>query len=303
MMNKELKVVCFGEILWDVLPTGRRPGGAPMNVAYHLNRLGVNSTLISRIGNDALGVELMDFLLEKSLPTDYIQIDPVYKTSEVLATIGENNEVSYEIVKPVAWDFIEYNDECEELVIDADILVFGSLAARNNISRETLGKLIKKAKFKFFDVNFRAPHYTKETVEYLLQQTDALKLNEHEAGVIAEWMGISTTNEHAIITEIMERYHIQEVILTKGSLGASYYTPTGRRDYQAYSVVVKDTIGSGDSFLAAFIAQKLMGKSLDDALNYANALGAYVTTQSGATPDYEIADLNHFIEKRIGDSK
>src|SRR5690606_32228178 len=119
------KVVCFGEVLWDMLPDGKKPGGAPMNVAYHLNKLGIAGQMISRVGKDAAGEELIQFLTKMGLATDYIQRDDYYKTSEVIARMGENHEMQYTIIQPVAWDFIAYNERLENLVVEADVLVFG----------------------------------------------------------------------------------------------------------------------------------------------------------------------------------
>ncbi|WP_134089964.1 carbohydrate kinase [Olivibacter sp. XZL3] len=292
------KVVCYGEVLWDMLPEGKKPGGAPMNVAYHLNRLGLESYVVSRVGADPLGEELTMFLKKMGLTTDYIQVDADHKTSEVIATEGANHEMSYDIVQPVAWDFIVSDTETSTLIESADLMVFGTLAARNEVSRTTLYELIEHAKLKLFDVNFRAPHYEQSIVDYLLRKADIVKLNNHELRIIASWLGGDGDNEQESINRLQDVYGIGELIVTKGGDGASYYTLTERYDYKAYSVIVKDTVGSGDSFLAAFVAQKLLGKSIEDMLDYAAALGAYVTAQAGANPDYKTTDLAHFMWRK-----
>jgi len=298
------KVICFGEILWDILPEGKKPGGAPMNVAYHLNRLGIESYMVSKVGNDRLGEELKGFLTKMGFSTDYIQLDNEHRTSEVIATEGSNHEMNYDIIQPVAWDFISYDHKTATLVEQADLMVFGSLVARDRVTRETLYGLIEHAKRKLFDVNFRAPHYTRETISYLLDKADIVKLNNHELAIISAWLGDTTGKEQEGINRIQDKYGLEEIIVTKGGEGASYYTFTERRDYKAYPVTVRDTIGSGDSFLAAFVAQKLQGKSIDDMLDYAAALGDYVTAQSGANPEYKAADLNRFIwEKKLEQAK
>lgn len=289
------KVVCFGEVLWDVLPEGKKPGGAPMNVAYHLNRLGIASYMVSRVGDDPLGEELTMFLKKMGLSTEYIQLDKDQKTSEVIATEGANHEMSYEIVQPVAWDFIRFDRQTANLVENADLMVFGSLAARSELSRATLYDLIAHAKLRLFDVNFRAPHYEQATIEYLLDKADIVKLNNHELRIIASWFGDEGGQEHEHVNRLQDKYKIGEIIVTKGGEGASYYTPMERYDFKAYPVIVKDTVGSGDSFLAAFVAQKLLGKSTEDILDYAAALGAYVTSQAGANPDYTSSDLVRFM--------
>lgn len=294
------KVVCFGEILWDVLPDGKKPGGAPMNVAYHLSRLGMESYMISRVGNDSLGDELKGFLQKMGLSTDYIQSDDLHETSKVIATPGDNYEMIYTILQSVAWDFIAYDRQTEALIEKADLMVFGSLVARRDASRDTLYRLIECAKMKLFDVNFRAPYYEQSVIEHLLGKADIVKLNNDELQIIAAWLGDKSGAEQEAVSRLQDRYQLEEIIVTKGGNGASYYTPTERHDYKAYPVTVRDTVGSGDSFLAAFVARKLQGESIDDMLDYAAALGAYVTASTGANPDYKKSDLERFIwEKQL----
>ncbi|WP_207424771.1 carbohydrate kinase family protein [Desertivirga brevis] len=289
------KVVCFGEILWDNLPTGKKPGGAPMNVAYHLNQLGVESTLISRVGDDANGRDILDFLRSKGLSTNHCQIDASYPTSTVEVVIGADNEVSYDIVEPVAWDFIEVSDELDSLVAEADAFVFGSLAARRTVSFKSLNSLLEKAKYRVFDVNLREPYYSPDILTLLLRKTDVLKLNVHELNLLSSWFSSSCSKEWDKINLLQEEFGIEEIVVTKGSSGASYYTRHAQCNYPAYKVKVNDTVGSGDSFLAAFLSQKLKGESIEGILSYASALGAYVTMQSGACPDYKKYDLEQFI--------
>ncbi|WP_353197143.1 carbohydrate kinase [Parapedobacter defluvii] len=296
MMNQDNKrVVCFGEVLWDVMPTGRKPGGAPMNVAYHLRRLGIDSTVISRIGADPAGDGMRSFLNGIGISTALVQVDHHQATSEVLATIGSHNEVSYEIVAPVAWDFITTDPHSVKAVAQADAFVYGSLAVRSPQSRETLFELLRHARYRLFDVNIRPPHYNRETIERLLSTADAVKLNHHELLEISGWLGNRSDSEYAGAVLLQDRYGLAEIIVTKGEHGASYYTPSFRYDYPAVPVSVKDTIGSGDSFLAAFLAQKLRGESAESMLSFATTLGAYVTTQSGACPPYAATDLNRFM--------
>ncbi|WP_028297100.1 carbohydrate kinase family protein [Olivibacter sitiensis] len=291
----EKKVVCFGEILWDMLPSGPKAGGAPMNVAYHLRRLGIKSEMISRVGEDEMGRRLTDRLQDMGLSTEYIQIDKEHHTSEVIATIGTDNEVSYDIIAPVAWDFIEYEDRFAKLVSEADILVYGSLVARNATTRDTLYRLVDQAKMRLFDVNLRPPHYTRETLEYLLHRSEIVKLNINEMRIISGWLGNITGDEAVGVALIQQEYGIKEIVLTKGGDGASYYIQNEQHSMKAYPVTVKDTVGSGDSFLAAFLSQKLQVKPIEEMLDFASALGAYVTTQEGANPDYKATDLNRFM--------
>lgn len=291
-------VVCFGEILWDVLPTGKKPGGAPMNVAYHLHKLGLKSSMISSVGNDLPGMELLDFLKSIDLPLNYIQHHAQQPTSEVHTEIGEHDEVTYDIVYPVAWDFIEFKPAHEALIGQADAFIFGSLGSRNEVSRTTLVRMLDHAKYRVFDVNIRAPHYSQEFITLLLGKCDMVKLNGAELEMISGWYEPACTNEIERIEMLFERFDFQEVIITKGSKGATYYTEAIRYDYPCYPVAVQDTVGSGDSFLAAFLAMKLSNEPLEEMLDYAVAMGAFITSKSGACPDYSKFDLDRFIWKR-----
>ena len=291
-------VVCFGEILWDNLPDGKRPGGAPMNVAYHLHKLGLQSHLISSIGNDQAGKDLLDFLNGIGVKTNWVQINDHQETSQVLAAINEDNEVNYEIVAPVAWDFIRWEGEMEQLIKTSDAFVFGSLGSRNEVSRSTLLKMLTHARYKIFDVNLRAPHYSPEFVGDLLRQADLVKINSAELRIICEWADISYSRELDCIEAIFSKFGMKEILITKGPHGATYYNRSLTYEYPAYSISVADTIGSGDSFLAAFLAMKLAGEPLEVTLDYAVAMGAFITAQSGACPEYSKFDFDRFIWKR-----
>ena len=301
-MKSRKSVVCFGEILWDNLPTGRRPGGAPMNVAYHLHKLGIDSQLISSIGNDLAGMELMEFLNNIGVKSDIVQIDRVHDTSEVQASVNpDNHEVTYEIIAPVAWDFISWQPNFETLLKDAQAFVFGTLSARNTVTRNTLYQMLEHSAYRVFDVNLRAPHYSPEVIEALLQRSNLVKLNSSELLLIAQWYNPTCVKEAECVEVLFDRFNIEEVIITKGSHGATYYTSLFRYDYPAYSVNVADTIGSGDSFLAAFLAMKLGDEPVEITLDYAVAMGAFITSQAGACPQYSKFDLERFIwKKKLG---
>lgn len=299
MSDAEKKsIVCFGEILWDNLPEGKRPGGAPMNVAYHLHKLGLQSHLISSIGNDDYGRELLDFLDHIGVEKDWVQIDYDHNTSQVFATINEEHEVTYEIVAPVAWDYIRWGRKIEKLVNQSDAFVFGSLGSRNAVSRATLLKLVAKASYRVFDINLRAPNYNPEFISDLLRQADLVKINAAELDLIAKWNNIPITSELGCVETIFSKFPIKEILITKGRLGATYYNKDLSFDYPAYNIRVADTIGSGDSFLAAFLAMRLNEEPLEVSLDYAVAMGAFITAQSGACPDYSKFDFDRFIWNR-----
>jgi fructokinase len=223
-------VVCFGETLWDVLPAGKQPGGAPFNVAVHLQQFGQAVELISRVGNDDLGRELLDFLASRGVSITYVQRDKTQATGVVKANVDNRQEVVYQIVQPVAWDFIQYDDQVRDLVAGANVFVYGSLAARNQTTRETLYRLLQSAQLKVFDVNIRPPHYTREAINYLLEQADIVKMNHHELAEILDWFG-GNPDEESALAGLASRFGLQAVCVTLGADGAMLWV--GGQIYRA----------------------------------------------------------------------
>lgn len=283
-------VVCFGETLWDFLPGGKMPGGAPVNVAYHLKQLGKNPAVVTRIGNDELGKELKEVYQSKNIDTRYFQIDNEHATGKVFPRLKEDHEVEYEIVQPVAWDFIESNKEVEQVISAADYFVFGTLASRNEKTRNSLFHYIEFAKTKVLDINLRPPHFTKKLVIELMEHADFLKLNLSELHLICGWFADLQSNEE-MVKLLTGKFHLQSIVVTKGSDGAMLFMKEKFYFHPGYSVKVADTIGSGDSFLAAILSKLMDGASPEDALDFASALGAFIASRSGACPDYEISDV------------
>lgn len=277
------KIVCFGETLFDVLPDGAVPGGAPMNVAIHLKYNGRSPLVISRVGNDAPGEALIQLLREKGLSTEAIQQDTTYQTGLVKANISHKTHVTYIIVEPVAWDFISYEEEVAKMVYESEVFIYGSLAARSKTSCETLLKYLAVARLKVFDVNLRPPHYTPQSILQLIEQADIIKMNHHELLEIISWFG-KTLDEKESMDYLLKRFNKQLLLVTRGENGASVLTKEGYMEHPGFQVSVEDTIGSGDAFLATFLHQYLGGMSPADALPFACAAGAYVATQRGATP-------------------
>lgn len=285
------KAICFGEVLWDIFPNGdAAAGGAPMNVAYHLNKLEKPATLISKIGNDALGSRLLDYFTAGGTDTGLVQKDMQYPTGTVIATPGANHEMTYDIVKPVAWDFIDANESQISMVSETPYFVFGSLAARNAHSRNALLQYIDAAQTKVFDINLRSPHYEKPVLEELLQHAAILKLNNHELELISAWYAdISLMTDQ--IKMISDRYNIKQIIVTKGAEGAVYYDGEQFYNHPGYTVTVVDTVGSGDAFLAGFLSGIMENKTPEACIDFACKLGAFVATQQGACPNYTLTDV------------
>lgn len=292
-------IVCFGEVLWDMLPTGKVAGGAPMNVAHHAKQLGASSTMISSVGEDPLGNELIAFLQDKGIPTRLIQRSTTYPTSQVKVHLDATGSASYEIVEGVAWDDIQLSEAMRLAVEEADALVFGSLVTRSSTSKATLEALLKAANLSVFDVNLRPPFYSPESIEPLLEAADIVKTNDEELDLLAKWFG--QTAEMPTMTQyLLNRFDLQKVIVTRGSKGAACRDEAGWHEHPGYPVEVKDTVGSGDSFLAGFLTQVLKGESTNGALDFACAVGALVATHAGGTPMIDPANVKAFIAERTG---
>lgn len=256
-----------------------------MNVAADLRNFGLNAQLISRVGSDDLGRELLDFLAQKQIPLDLIQVGQTHLTGVAKANISDSNEVTYKIVQPVAWDYIQLVPGLLETVRQSDLFVYGSLAARSQQTHETLLALLAVAPRKVFDVNLRAPHYERETVEELLHHAHIAKLNEHELVELSAWYG-EENDLHQAMHQLRDRYELDMLCVTLGENGAVLLDGTGLYSQVGFPIEVADTIGSGDAFLAAFLYKTLQGESPKETLKFACATGAYVATQSGATPAF-----------------
>lgn len=282
-------VVCFGEVLWDFLPDGRFPGGAPFNVAYHLHRHGVATHLVSAVGCDSLGAELLRRMDDWQLPTDCVARHAQLPTGSVRATLGAGGDARYEIAAGVAWDEIAASEPAFRVAAGAGAFIFGSLAQRTLANRATLAGLLAalpKSALHIFDVNLRPPHDDLTLVRELAAHATILKLNSTEAALLA---GEPRTEEredaHAL--KISADTGCKFVVITSGARGAGLLH-AGRWHWEPGKPVnVVDTVGSGDAFLASLTAHLLSGRHTDAyCLARACRLGEWVATQRGATPAY-----------------
>lgn len=287
-------ITVFGEMLWDMLPSGKQPGGAPMNVAIHLKNFGLDPAFISRVGDDDLGAELMQYLEKQGLNSEFIQTGTTHLTGIVKVNLTDKTEVTYKIVQPVAWDYIQTTPENKQLVKNSDVFVYGTLSVRSQQSRDTLFELLKDAKLKVFDVNIRPPHLDRTTTEQLLQQADIVKVNEQELATVCDWFGIQPDVETRM-KFLYERFNLKLVCVTLGAEGALVLAPDGFHTQKGYKVEVQDTIGSGDSFLAMFLKEYISGSSISAALRKACAVGALVASHRGATPEISESELDQFL--------
>lgn len=284
------KVVIFGEMLWDCLPSGSVPGGAPMNVALNLHQLGLDSRLISAIGNDQDGQKLVEFLKTFQLPVDLIQVDQDHETSRVEVDDTDPENIKYTIVSPVAWDYIHWNAKMDAAVAASDAFVFGTLGVRNAESLTTLLKLLHHKTLRIFDVNFRPPFYDFEIIVTLLGFTDILKINEDELEIFADYFAIDPSII-SVCNHLDTHFPMDLICVTQGSKGAMIYKAGELISHEGYKVTVADSIGAGDAFLSGFIKTYLASQPLDQVLDFACKLGAFVASKKGGTPKYGISDL------------
>jgi fructokinase len=295
-MTKNNQILCFGEILWDNLPSGAVEGGAPMNVALHLLRFGINSSVASSIGDDTKGVDLLAFLKKSGLRTDLVQVHPSLPTSEVLVFLDEHNTASYEICAPVAWDEILLTPELIKEAKASTAIVFGSLASRSAVSKNTLTALLNDRDIlKIMDVNLRPPYDTEDNVKTLLKKSDIVKLNDEELMKISDWYQLTGTLEERI-RSFGNLLNLETLIVTMGKHGAYVLHQDKLHHHNGFKVETEDSVGAGDAFLAGFLAAFFDGKNLDIALTEASAIGAFVASQPGATPHYNRDVIKQFIK-------
>ncbi|MCT2560952.1 carbohydrate kinase family protein [Chryseobacterium herbae] len=296
MEEKKYKAVCFGEVLWDIFPgEQRRIGGAPFNVAYHLFKMGLDVEMISSVGDDELGHKLLQKIKNWQIPTDHIQITREHPTSTVIASVDENNDAHYDIVENVAWDFIEPTQENQKVLSNADALVFGTLAARNEKSKNTLFQLLEVSSYNVFDINLREPYYDIRIINELLHKTQLAKFNKAELRMVLDFFKKEYKDEKDSIRYLQDQFGIREIIVSKGSKGALYAHEDQFYLYPTIPVEVKDTVGSGDSFLAGFLSKRLQKESsAHEIMSQAVSLGAFITSQEGACPEYTVEDFIQF---------
>ena len=290
-------IICYGEVLWDVFPSGlKKIGGAPLNVALRLKTMGCDSGLITKVGDDHLGKELIDYVAAQELPIETFQKDKTYKTGEVLVHLDASGTASYTISKDVAWDYIQLTENIKNKVSEADAFIFGTLAARSEVSRVTLMALLDVAKFRVLDVNLRPPHYTKEILEIVLQKADFIKMNDEELFEIVNLFGFESRDEKQCILHVVEKFETKQICVTRGSKGAILYDSGNFYHHSGYKVKVVDTVGAGDTFLATLLTQILQGQNPDTALDYASALGAMVAGSEGANPNFTKQEITAFMQ-------
>lgn len=289
------KIICFGEVLWDVFPTHKKIGGAPLNVAIRLASLGNNVQIISAIGEDNKGKELLEFIKENNVNEDLIQVSPDFKTGKVKVMLNEKGSASYDIMYPRAWDKIELTDITVLKVKEADAFIFGSLVGRDDTSKKTLFSLLEEAKYKIFDVNLRTPYYTKELLVELLHKANFVKFNDDELFEISGYLGSPFHSLEQNLQFISEKTNTKTICVTKGRHGAVLLLNDKLYYNSGFQIKVVDTVGAGDSFLASLVSKLLDNSDPQMAINYACAVGALVAQSEGANPILNAKTIETFL--------
>jgi fructokinase len=279
-------IVGLGEALWDVLPEGKKLGGAPANFAYHAGQFGLDTIAISALGEDALAEETVEALKEHNL--NYLMPRVPYPTGTVQVTLAEGGIPTYEIKEGVAWDNIPYTNEMADIAKSARAVCFGSLAQRNSVSRENIRKFLADTPadcLKICDINLRQQFYSKEVLEDSFKLCNILKINDEELVVVNRMFGYDGLDMRQTCEKMVQDYGLKMLVLTCGTNGSYVFTDDGLTSFQdTPKVEVADTVGAGDSFTGSFCACIINGKPVQEAHKTAVAVSAFVCTQNGAMP-------------------
>jgi fructokinase len=280
------KIAGIGEILWDMLPGGKQLGGAPSNFAYHMQQAGFETFVVSAVGKDRDGEEIMDVLDQLQLNDSFVQRIPYYPTGTVTVKLNPSGIPGYTIHENVAWDHIAWTDGLDALAKEVDAVCFGSLAQRENVSRETICRFLESTNpqcLRVFDINLRQSFYTKEIIVRSLELANVLKINEEELPIVAGLLGYSG-NEESQLNQLLKGYDLRLIAHTMGSGGSLLLTHEEISSCQVPEIKVTDTVGAGDAFTAVMLAGMLQNQTLKTTHKIATEVAAFVCTQNGATP-------------------
>lgn len=280
-------VVGLGEILWDLLPSGRQLGGAPANFAYCSQLLGNRGIVASRIGRDQLGQDIRQALEQAAIDHQFLQSDDSRPTGTVRVQVDAAGQPKFQITQPAAWDHLEWTEEWRKLAGSTDAVCFGSLAQRSHKSRKTILDFLGATRteaLRICDVNLRQNFYSAEIIRESLERANAVKLNHEEVPRVKELLNMSDGSDLLFCQSLMRRFELRWVCVTRGANGSLLCSPQGTEEHSGYRVKVKDTIGSGDAFTAALVHEYLRDRPLAEMNETANRMGAWVASRAGAMP-------------------
>ena len=301
MPNKSYNIVGLGELLWDVLPKGKELGGAPANFAYMTSLLGDHGIVASRVGGDALGRTAGRRLERIGLRSKFLQIDTQHPTSTAKVDVDPMGQATFEFTPDSAWDFFEWTPEWQKLASTSDAVCFGTLAQRSPQSRATIRSFLQevgRGTTRIFDVNLRPPFFSADMIDDSLKLADVVKLNEAELPIAVKLLGGTFLDEERSARWLRDKYGLRLVCITRGDKGSLLVSSTEIHQHNGVRIVVADTVGSGDAFTAALIYHYLRRASLATMNEAANRMGAWVASQTGATPprdDYYLQQIRSAI--------
>lgn len=297
--KEKYTVVGIGEVLWDIYRDHRHVGGAPANFAIHAAQLGDEGLLVSRVGDDGMGRELIQALRKRQLPIKYIQIDEKKPTGSAMVSLDVKGVPSFRGSQDVAFDYLQFTPELETLAQNCDVVFFGALAQRSPATRKTVWRFLQSARnaVRIFDVNSRASaEMLREIVPPSLEAATVLKVNRHELDIVQVILRREGEARRKFIDFLLKKYHLKLVAVTYGEGGCEIFDGQTACKVDGLPVQEIDTTGAGDAFAAGLIHKLLRGASLREIAEYANLLGAFLCTQSGATPVFTAPDLENFRE-------
>lgn len=283
----EFTVVGLGELLWDMLPSGKQLGGAPANFAYHASLLGDRAEIVSRIGADDLGDEIAMRLNELGLSADQVQSDGEHSTGTVQVHVDDDGQVDYTITDNVAWDHLEWLPSLEQLAQRTDAVCFGSVAQRSAVSRSTINQFLRttpRKTLRIFDINLRQDFYGEQIIRQSLELANIAKLNDEELPQIAKMLQLPGDGLDQQAQQLLTTFELQLVCLTRGEHGCLLLGNEERAEHDGFPVTVADAVGAGDAFTACVAYHVLRNTPLPTIARCANQLGAWVASQHGATP-------------------
>jgi fructokinase len=295
MLGKRRIAIGLGELLWDLFPAGKQLGGAPANFAYIASLLGDEGIPASRLGQDALGEEAIRRLGELGLPTEFIQRDAERPTGTVRVEVDTAGQPRFEISQSVAWDFLEWTPQWQKLTEQADAVCFGSLGQRAERSRSTILSFVPALKpnaLRVFDVNLRQNFFSKQILDESMKLSNVIKLNQDELPRIMKLFDLEHRREEDSARHLLSLYDLKLVCVTRGNSGSLLVSTDECDEHAGFNVKVADTVGAGDAFTAALVHGYLRGTALAEINETANRVGAWVASQSGATPAPKAGSLN-----------
>jgi fructokinase len=291
-------MIGLGEVLWDILPSGKVLGGAPANFAYMTNVLGEEGIVASRVGNDELGREACEVIRRLGLNTSYLQQDNEHQTGTAAVSIDASGQPNFTIQESVAWDFLQWTAEWEELSSRADVICFGSLAQRSPGSAVAIDSFLRNAPTKALricDVNLRESFYNKDVLRKSFQQAHIVKLNEQELLQISSLLNVGAGTEETLAKRLLTEYSLRLVCITLGNRGSLLVSEDQTVEHRGFRVKVADAVGAGDAFTACMAHHYLRGHSLGEISESANRFASWVATQTGATPPIGADQLRNIL--------